>query len=450
MDLIVKPGNKLTGIYSTDSLPAIPGDKSISHRAALFAGMAEGKSHISNFMVSGVTQVLLDALHLFGVNYKLSGTDLTIESPGFRSWNTPEIPINCGNSATTMRLLAGAVAASGIRAVLDGTPSLRNRPMNRIITPLSQMGVVIQGNDSGKAPLMIEARKPGHHLQPINYALPVASAQVKTCILIAALSAPGNNIIREPNRSRDHTERLLQSMGFNIQNKQITPTDSSNIINFSSTFPSKLVPLSISIPGDFSSAAFLIVSTLITPGSSVQLRGIGLNPTRTGLLTALQQMKAQIETLNISIEYGETLGDIEIKHSSLSGIQIAGDLVVSMIDEFPALATAAAYAHGITSVSQAKELRYKETDRITSLCEELNKLGVKIIEAPDGFSILSSGQVSGGEVMPHNDHRLAMSLACAGLAATGTVTIKNAEIINESFPAFPDILTSAGADVTFI
>ena len=450
MNLMITPGLSINGTYSDLSDPAIPGDKSISHRAALFAGMASGDSHIENFMDSGVTRVLLTALRSLGVVVHLDGTTLFISSPGYQNWKQPDGVIECGNSGTTMRLLAGAIAAAGIPAVLDGSSSLRKRPMNRIITPLQQMGVSIQGTASGTAPLHIAGRAPGEWLTPLSYQQPVASAQVKTALLLAGLAADGQTTILEPGLSRDHTEKMLTAMGVPVLSSQDSSgTATKSVVQIEGIKAKPLPPINLRIPGDFSSAAFLIVASLVCPDSQLVLRSIGLNPTRTGLLDALQRMGANLTISPGDLQSGEPIGDITVATSQLNGIKIAGDQVVRMIDEFPIFAAAASYATGSSVVRDAQELRYKETDRISSLAQELRKIGVAVDEYDDGFAIHGTGTVKGGRVKPHRDHRLAMSLAVAGLAAEQPVIVENAEFINESFPAFTQILDDAGAELKF-
>lgn len=439
------PTKSLKGEFSTNSTPAIPGDKSISHRAALLGGMAKGESRIRNFMNSGVTKVMLEALGQLGVEWELKDNELVIRSDGFHHWKIPDKPLHCGNSATTIRLLAGAVAAAGIPVVLDGSESLRKRPMERIIKPLQTMGVPIRGSSKDTAPLIISARNSSHPLKGMSYSLPVASAQVKTCLLLASL-ASGNAIeLQENQQSRDHTERILRWLGLPIEWQS---NDKAYSVRMGSMNDKELPCFELTVPGDFSSAAFLIVAGLIIPNSEIVLRNIGLNETRTGLLDALQLMGAEFSRTN-RLTSPEPEGDISFKYSLLSGISIESDLVVRMIDEFPIFSIAALKASGITSVNNAKELRYKETDRISSLCLELTNIGAMVTEHSDGFSIMGMQPIFGGTVDPHRDHRLAMSLAVAGLVSSSGVSINSAEIINESFPAFVETLTSAGAIMTW-
>ncbi len=327
-------------------------------------------------------------------------------------------------------------------ATLDGSAGLRRRPMNRIVDPLQQMGVDIQST-GGCAPLSL--RPSNFPLRPLNYSLPVASAQIKTCLLLAALAASGPTSLVEPGPSRDHSERMLRSMGATITTEK-SYQDGKPLYKTTLTPPKGRVlsPLTMTLPGDFSSAAFLIVAALITPGSSVTIQGVGLNSARTGLLDALLGMGADICITAQASRSGEPVGDLIVKSSRLHGTNICGEQVVRMIDEFPIFAIAAAYASGATTVSEAAELRLKESDRIAVLCEELRKLGVQAVEHPDGFTIQGGAPVQGGVIAPHGDHRLAMSLAVAGLASQAPVCIQDAQIIEESYPEFTQTLQALG------
>jgi 3-phosphoshikimate 1-carboxyvinyltransferase len=435
MAYVVRPGFPLQGEAE------VPGDKSLSHRAALLAAMAEGESRIENFQVSGVTRPLLQALDAVGASWRLDGASLRVQGLGLSPRQRGEtVVLDCGNSATTLRLLAGALAAWGLPAVLDGTPGLRRRPMLRIVEPLHKMGVQIQATD-GCAPLRLQPS--GKRLQGIQYQLAVASAQVKSCLLLAALTAQGETLLEEPGPSRDHSERMLRAMGVQIESG---PGSASGIYRTRLSPPGKaLAPLQMTLPGDISAAAFLIVAALITPGSALHLRRVGLNPTRTGLLDALQEMGADIQTSNLSESGGEPLGDLVIRYSPLKGVRVGGELVVRMIDEFPAFAIAAAYARGETIVRDAEELRHKESDRISALGQELRSLGVAFAETLDGFTIQGGKPVQGGVARSHGDHRLAMALAVAGLAAQAPVTVQDAQMVGESFPGFEQVLIALGA-----
>ncbi len=455
--LIVMPGSSLHGEVGTQGRLSLPGDKSISHRAALFAALAEGESEIDNFLVSGVTSVMLNALTRIGVEWEIEGKLLRIDGIGVRNTGrsasklSEYLLINCGNSATTLRLLAGALAAMGIPAILDGTVGLRRRPMDRIVKPLKQMGVGIEATN-GCAPLHL--KQSTMPLQPIDYMPRVASAQVKSCILLAALAANGKTTLREPGPSRDHTERMLRSMGIAVVSKiDLLPDfrDGNRSVDYitevNSKPPVSLNPLKMKIPGDFSAAAFIIVAGLICPGSKVTIRGVGLNPTRIGLLDALERMGANLRIDNIIELNDEPICDIHVQSSNLRGIEVNGSLVVRMIDEFPIFAVAASYAKGRTIVSEASELRYKESDRISSLCSELKIIGATVSEKPDGFIIEGREKLTGGKVEPHGDHRLAMALTVAGLNAQRPVSVDDPDIISESFPKFYKIMEGLGANL---
>jgi 3-phosphoshikimate 1-carboxyvinyltransferase len=451
--LCIQPGSNLSGKVS------LPGDKSLSHRFALFAALASGESLISGFLSAGVTHSLLNSLHKLGVSTFFKEGTLIVDSPGYQGFLAPQDILDCGNSATTMRLLAGAMAASNIPAILDGSEGLRHRPMNRIIEPLNLMGVKIFSTD-GCAPIVIE--KSRHPLSPITYELPVASAQVKSCLLISALAAKGETTLIEPGPSRDHTERLLQSLGIHVDT-QVTLAPSPGIHRYvtrilppkgwGSTW--KFPNIHLSLPGDISSAAFLIVAALITPGSSIRLENVGLNPTRTGLLDVLLGMGADIDIYPKGESGGEPVGEIIVRHSTLTATTVSGPTVVRMIDEFPVFAIAAIFAEGTTIVKDAQELRHKEADRIQSMCEGLAKIGVIVEETEDGFVIKGSHsyyQKKGSIQLPlhfdpRGDHRLAMSFALLGLPGFQMVRVMHADIIHESFPEFVDILAKLGAQV---
>ena len=439
--LRVIPGNPLKGEV------VLPGDKSISHRAVLLAAMAEGQSRIDNFLVSGVTEAMLQALAGMGVEWRLDGTRLVVNGQGIQAWRAPEGPLDCRNSATTLRLLAGALAAAGIPAVLDGSSGLRRRPMQRLVDPLAALGVAIETSAGGTAPIRLIGRPRSQRLHGAEVSLPVASAQVKSAVLLAGLSADGPVVLHEPGPSRDHTERMLRGLGYRVDSAGLTVTlhPGSEI---------RLPPLSMSLPGDFSSAAFLIVAALITPGSAITIRQVGLNDTRTGLMDALRAMGGQIDVHDRREVGGEPVGDLAIHYSPLKATSISGPLVVRMIDEFPAFAAAAMLAQGASLVRDAGELRAKESDRIASLVQELSVMGVATTEAPDGFTIAGPAAWQPSHpapvvVDPHGDHRLAMALAVAGLAFPAPVVVRDAGIIAESYPDFTETLRRLGAQVSF-
>lgn len=417
----------LTGTYRPE------GDKSLSHRALLFAALAEGESTIRRFLIGGVTRAMLRCLRALGVEWSLDEEShvLKVKGVGLKGFKTPEAPLDCGNSATTFRLLAGAVAAAGIECTLDGSEGLRKRPMGRIIEPLRILGAAVESAND-RAPLSFKPAQMGS----INYVLPVASAQVKSCLLLAALSGNSPSAIIEPGPSRDHTERMLSAMGARVRNF----SEGYGAVVLPQSEPLK--PLNTELAGDISSAAFLMVAATILPGSDLLLEKVGINPTRTGIVDALRAMGAEITFENETEMAGEPVADIRVRAAkNLTGTTIQGDLVVRMIDEFPAFMIAAAYATGETVVREAAELRTKESDRIAIMAANLQALGVAIEEYPDGFCIKGTGKIPGGAtVAAHGDHRIAMSMALAALRAEAPVSIEHFEMLNESFPDFPRVL----------
>lgn len=435
------PGKSLLGEID------LPGDKSISHRAILFSSLAEGTSRIENLLVAGVTKKMLTAIEKLGVSWQLEGRTLTVQGKGLSAWKSSGAPLDCGNSATTLRLLAGACSAAGISTTLTGSPGLRSRPMQRVVNPLQQMGVQIQAlGQGGRAPIQITAQVNERPLKSINYTSPIASAQVKSAVLLAGLAAKNTLRYQEPSASRDHTERMLASMGVDIE---LSNQDDRSVEVVMEPLQGKaLEPLQITVPGDLSSASFLIVAALITPGSEITLLKVGLNPTRTGLLEVLQDMGAQISIQKHAMMGGEPTADISVRTSRLEGINLSGSRVVRMIDEIPIFAVAAAFAEGKTRVRGARELRYKETDRLAALQQELSQLEVEIEEVEDGFNLHGGAPLQGGIAASHGDHRMAMSLAVAGLAAKSPMQIDDSEIIKESFPSFIPILQKLGGDVS--
>ncbi|NPA92560.1 MAG: 3-phosphoshikimate 1-carboxyvinyltransferase [Chloroflexi bacterium] len=422
----------------------LSGDKSLSHRAALFAVLTQGESRIANFLDAGVTRPLLSALHELGVPWHLEGDVLHVTGRGLHGLPQPPHPptLYCGHSATTMRLLAGFLAAAGMPAVLDGSPGLRRRPMRRITDPLRRMGVPISDTD-GHAPLTLHPRPADHPLHGLTHHLAVASAQVKTALLLAALAADSPTTIVEPGPSRDHTERLFRAMGLRLE--QPAP----RTVRLVPPIPAELPPLRLTLPGDISSAAFLLAAALVVPGSQITLQRVLLNPTRTGFLDALQRMGAQVTITPRGETYGEPFGDITVAYTpDLHGITVRGDLVVRMVDEFPAFAIVAAAAQGETVVQDAEELRHKESDRIAAIVSRLQALGVEAQALPDGFRIVGGRPWHGAQLASGGDHRIAMAFAVAGLAAQTPITITDADIITQSFPTFASVLQTLGATVT--
>ena len=439
---------------------AVPGDKSLAHRVALFAALADGESEVGNYPDSGVTRAMRNALASLGVPSTLEAGVLRIAG---RKRFHADGAVYCGNSATTFRLLAGALAATGTEATLDGSEGLRRRPMERIAEPLRLMGANVS-TAGGCAPL---AFRPAV-LHGIEYRLPVASAQVLSCLQLAALGADGPSTFHVPGPVRDHTTRMLRAMGARIEEEGLTtrvyPLKSLMSLKSSKSSRSSrslmslsslnsldaLKPLKGTLPGDISSAAFLLVAAAIVPGSRITVADVGLNPTRTGILDILSEMGASISISNTHDTFGEPSGDVTLAAAPLRGVAIGGDLVVRSIDEFPAIAVAAAFAEGTTVVRDAEELRYKESDRIAAIVAQLRALGADVTETSDGFSICG-GTVRGGTVRANGDHRLAMSMALCGLRAPAPVTVADAEILNESFPEFTSKLSALhcgeGADL---
>jgi 3-phosphoshikimate 1-carboxyvinyltransferase len=411
-----------------------PGDKSITHRALLFGAMSNGASRLRGCLRSGVTDSMLNCLKELGVETEfLQEDDLIILG---RKWRSQTRTLHCGNSGTTMRLLLGAVASSEIRTTIDGSPQLRRRPMQRILDPLRRMGAMITIRGEGSAPpFEVEGRQ----LHGITFDLPVPSAQVKSGILLAALSAQGPTKLSEPLPSRDHTERILKNLGVSLSHLngtiKLTP------------HPEPLPNFTIRIPGDASSAAFLMVAALLVPDSEVTLFSVGLNPTRTGLLTAFENMGANIQRANVQHSCGEPMGDIIIRSSHLHSTAIQPEAVVSMIDEFPIFAVAATQAEGDTIVRGAKELRFKESDRIRETSQGLRRMGARIQPRPDGFVVEGPTALHGADLDPQGDHRVAMAFAVAGLLAEGETILRNADCISQSYPAFVADMRKLGAKI---
>lgn len=404
---------------------SIPSDKSISHRAVIFSTLANGKSVIKNFSRGQDPLSSLKICQALGAQTEFKQGNLIINSSGKLS--KPNGILDCGNSGTTMRFMAGVLAGQNFTSILTGDESLSKRPMKRIIEPLNLMGADIQSQNN-RAPLKIT----GKNLCSITYNSQLSSAQVKSCILLAGLNCEGKTTFIEPHLSRNHTERLLKYMEANI-------TTAENVTTIQK---SELVPKNIEICGDISSAAYFIVAALIVPNSKVILRNVGLNPTRTGIIEIAKQMGANIEILDKKIISGEEIGDIKISYSELKSCTICGEIIPKLIDELPVIAVLATQAKGTTIIKDAQDLRNKESDRIKAIVNELKKIGANIEETQDGFIINGKSQLIGGvELETYQDHRLAMSLYVAGLICQKPVVIQDFEWVNISFPEF-DLLFS--------
>ncbi len=412
----------------------VPGDKSVTHRALLLGAMAPGSTRLRGALRAGVIDSMKDCLAALGVEIESLDKDETLVHG--TQWLSPERPLACRNSGTTMRLLMGALAGSPVSATLTGSRRLSQRPMARVAEPLRRMGAQISGlNGSDQPPLEIT----GSQLRGIEYEMQVASAQVKTALLLAGLSAEGRTRIREPIPSRDHSERLLRHLGVSV----IRSDDTLSLEPIQAPLP----PFELNIPGDLSAAAFPLAAALLAPGSEITVQNVGLNPTRTGLLEALLRMDAQIETSSPTAMDGEPTGNLTAAFSALKGIEIQAQQVVSMIDEVPIFAVVATQAHGETRIRGAGELRLKESDRLSGMTTELRKMGAQIEEHPDGLTIEGPTPLRGTRVSSHGDHRLAMALTVAGMLASGETNIERAEVVQESYPGFMRALRSIGAEL---
>jgi len=425
----VQPGGCLRGDIR------VPGDKSISHRSIMLGSLADGTTQISGFLEGEDSLATLKAFRAMGV--RIDGPDngkVTVHGVGMQGLQKPDAPLDLGNSGTSMRLLAGLLAGQSFDVELVGDHSLMGRPMRRVTDPLATMGAVIETTEQGTAPLRIRG---GQSLAAIDYALPVASAQVKSCVLLAGLYASGKTCVTEPAPTRDHTERMLQGMGYTVD------VDSGTACL---TGGGRLVATTIDVPSDISSAAFFLVGASIAEGSDLTLQHVGINPTRTGVIDILRLMGADIEVLNPREVGGEPVADLRVRSAPLKGVDIPVELVPLAIDEFPVLFVAAACANGRTVLTGAEELRVKESDRIQVMADGLQALGVKAEPTPDGM-IIDGGPISGGMIDSGGDHRIAMSFAMAALRASGGIRIDDCDNVNTSFPGFVSLAASAGLDI---
>ena len=425
LDWISRPAGPLRGTLT------VPGDKSVSHRALMLAALAEGDSRISGFLEGEDTRATAAVFAQLGVSIETPAPgERLVHGVGLHGLRRADRPLDCGNAGTGMRLLAGLLAGQAFDSTLVGDESLSRRPMRRVTEPLARMGARIDTRE-GLPPLQIHG---GQRLRGIRYELPVASAQVKSALLLAGLYAEGETEILEPHPTRDYTERMLAAFGWPVEfapgrarlggGHALRATD-------------------VQVPADFSSAAFFLVAASLVPGSDLLLRAVGLNPRRTGLLQALRLMGADIEVLDERHSGGEPVADLRVRHAPLHGIELPEALVPDMIDEFPALFVAAAAAHGTTVIRGAAELRVKESDRIASMAAGLRALGIQVEETPDGAAI-AGGTLDSGTVEGHGDHRVAMSFAVAGLLARGGVRIQDCSNVATSFPGFMELANGCG------
>ncbi|WP_434511943.1 3-phosphoshikimate 1-carboxyvinyltransferase [Desulfitobacterium sp. AusDCA] len=416
--IFIDPQNKVRGEIT------VPGDKSISHRAALFGGMAQGNTHITNFLPGQDCLSTLACLQKLGVTWERHETEVWLQGQGVDNWVEPQDVLDVGNSGTTFRLLSGVLAGSSFASTLTGDESIRKRPMKRVTGPLMQMGARVLGRQDGNfAPLTIQ----GGNLAGRSFTTSVASAQVKSAILLAGLRANGETTVREPALSRDHTERMLRGFGVEVWSEGTQ----AKVIG-----GAQLKARDVSVPGDISSAAFFLVLGSLAKEGELLIREVGVNPTRTGILEVLQKMGADIQLENISEICGEPRADLRVRYSELQGIEIGGDIIPRLIDEVPVIAVAACLAKGETVIRDASELRVKESDRIKTVVEGLKALGADIEELPDGMRIMGKPKLLGGRAQSHNDHRLAMAWAIAGLLSENGVSLEGIEAALVSFPGF--------------
>lgn len=422
----VQPGGTLKGEAR------VPGDKSVSHRSIMLGSLAEGTTHVTGFLEGEDCLSTMKSFQAMGVNIEgpVDGR-VTVHGVGLHGLKPPAQELYLGNSGTSMRLLSGLLAGQSFDSVLTGDPSLSKRPMKRVTDPLRTMGAQIDTTEKGTSPLHIHG---GSTLKGIHYDMPVASAQVKSCLLLAGLYAEGTTSVREPAPTRDHTERMLKGFGYPVQRE-------GDVVSVTSG--GKLTACDIDVPSDISSAAFFMVGASIAKNADVMLKHVGINPTRTGVIDILRLMGARIEILNAREAGGEPVADIHIRASQLKGIDIPEELVPLAIDEFPVLFVAAACAEGETRLTGAEELRVKESDRIQVMADGLRQLGVDATPTPDGM-VVKGGPLSSGEVESHGDHRIAMAFSIAGLRATGPITIHDCANVKTSFPTFVSLAQRLG------
>jgi len=417
----VRPAGRLSGVV------ILPGDKSISHRYAMLASLAEGVSKISNYSTGADCHSTLGCVRALGINVEEAGTTVTIHGRGLNGWQQPQRDLDAGNSGSTIRMISGLLAGQPFSSRIFGDESLSRRPMDRIMKPLGQMGAKIGARENRFPPLEIH----GTTLHPIDYTLPVPSAQVKTCVLFGGMFAEGQTIVREAMRSRDHSEIALREFGADLQvrNKVITLNG-----------PAQLTGRDLLVPSDLSSAAFFLVAGLLVPGSHLAIQNVGLNHTRSALLDFLLSIGAPVKVLKIESANGELIGDIEVRHAPVRGGVIEKELTAALIDEIPVLAVLGAASEQGLVIRDAQELRIKETDRIATVADNFGRMGIEIEVTPDGISIPGKQKFRAAAFDSFGDHRIAMAFAVAALAGDGDSTIENADAASVSFPEFWNIL----------
>ena len=400
----------------------VPGDKSISHRAVMFGSISKGITRITGFLNGADCISTISIFKKMGIDIEMNGTSVIVKGNGLHGLKKPDSILDCGNSGTTTRLVSGILSAQKFTSVLTGDKSIQKRPMNRIINPLSLMGADIKSND-GFAPLTIT----GSNLHGIEYNSPVASAQVKSAILLAGLYADSKTTVTEPAKSRDHTELMLRKFGANL-------TTNKNAVTISPA--TELFASDIEVPSDISSAAFFMAAAILVPGSELILENVGINPTRDGIIRVLKSMGADIEIISSSNTF-EPVADIKVCYSKPHSTTISGELIPTLIDELPLLAAVASMAEGTTIIRDAQELKVKESNRIKVMCEELSKLGVKVLETDDGMEIIGTDRLSGNVTIDtHDDHRIAMTFAILNLISDGEIKLNNSKCVEISYPGF--------------
>lgn len=419
-----------------DAVVTVPGDKSISHRAVMLGSIATGPSEVQGFLPGEDCLATLDAFAQMGVKLERhDATTLTVHGVGLHGLSAPSGTLDLGNSGTAMRLLAGLLAGQRFSTTLSGDASLNSRPMMRVVTPLTEMGAAIDSDCDGSPPLQITG---GLRLRGIDYALPMASAQVKSCVLLAGLYAEGTTTVTEPAITRDHTERMLRTMGVMVS------TDDKHIRLDGGQQPQG-TPLVV--PGDLSSAAFVMLAALLSENADIVIEAVGVNPTRTGVIDILRGMGADIQIQNPRKFGDEPVADLRVRSSALHGGDVDPALVSLAIDEFPVIFVAAAAAKGTTSFSGIGELRVKESDRIAAMATGLRSLGIQVDETPDG-AVVHGGSFVGGELDSFGDHRIAMSLAIAGASANGHVRVRDVDTVATSFPGFAELMAEIGLQIS--